>query len=136
VLQGKGEARDRLQRRLHKKTKGSKIHAAVVTSISLPIAIGVGMSGNEQHESRRLITLIKGIRIKTIRRSKSRPKCVYTDNKYHTPLLVMMYLASRDIIAARIKKRVNWKRKPRRLGLFDYETYAKIRVVSRDSLVG
>jgi hypothetical protein len=30
-----------------------------------------------------------------------------------------MYLAGRGIIAARIKKRINWKRKPGRPSLFD-----------------
>jgi hypothetical protein len=70
--------------------------------------------------------LLRNIRIKGTRRPRSKPKCVYADNKYHTPL-VIMYLASRGIIAASIKKRVNWKRKPCRPGLFDYETYNKIR---------
>jgi transposase len=39
----------------------------------------------------------------------------------------MMYLASRGIIAARIKKRANWKKRPGRPRLFDYEKYSKIR---------
>jgi transposase len=38
-----------------------------------------------------------------------------------------MYLASRGIIATRIKERVNRKKTPGRPSLFDYETYAKIR---------
>jgi transposase len=37
-----------------------------------------------------------------------------------------MYLASRGI-AARIKERVNRKKRPGRPRLFDYETYTKIR---------
>lgn len=98
---------------------------AVVTFISLPVSIDLG-PGNE-HESRRLIPLLKDIRIKSIRRPRSRPKQVYADNKYHTPL-VMMYLGSRGI-AARIKERVNRKKKrrPGRPRLFDYGTYTKIR---------
>jgi transposase len=94
-----------------------------VTPASLPVTIDLG-PGNE-HESRRLFNLLKNIRIRSIRRPRNRPKCVYADNKYHTPL-VMMYLASRGI-AARIKKRVNWKRKPGRPSLFDYEKYTLIR---------
>jgi transposase len=39
----------------------------------------------------------------------------------------MMYLGGRGIIAARIKKRVNWKKRPGRPRLFDYDTYNKIR---------
>jgi transposase len=39
----------------------------------------------------------------------------------------MMYLASRGIVAACIKERVNRKKTPGRPSLFDYETYAKIR---------
>lgn len=109
----------------HKKTKGSKIHG-VVTFTSLPVSIDLGASN--EHESRRLITLLKDIRIKGTRRPRSRPKQVYADTKYNTPL-VMMYLTSRGI-AARIKERVNSKRKKKRSGrilrLFDYGMYAKI----------
>jgi hypothetical protein len=80
----------------NKKNQGSKIHAVVVTYASLPVTIDLGPGNEEQHESRRLITLLKDIQIGSIRRPRSRPKCVCTDNnKYHTPLLVMMYLASR-----------------------------------------
>lgn len=90
---------------------------AVVTFTSLPVSIDLG-PGNE-HESRRLIPLLKDIRIKSIRRPRSRPRQVYADNKYHTPL-VMMYLSSRGI-ASRIKERVNRKRRrrPGRPRLFD-----------------
>lgn len=94
-----------------------------MTSISLPIAIDIG-PGNE-HESRRLITLLKDIRIRGTRRPRNRPKQVYADNKYHTPL-VMTYLGSRGI-AARIKERVNIKRKPGRPCIFDHEDYLRIR---------
>jgi hypothetical protein len=38
----------------------------------------------------------------------------------------MMYLASRDIIAAHIKERANKKKTPGRRHLFDYGTYSKI----------
>jgi transposase len=39
---------------------------------------------------------------------------------------MMMYLASRGIIAACIKERVNRKKRPGRPRLFDYGTYSKI----------
>lgn len=106
----------------HKKTKGSKVHA-VVTPSSVPVTIDLG-PGNE-HESRRLMPLLKNIRIRGTRRPRSRPKRVYADNKYHTPL-VMMYLAARGI-AARIKERANRKRRPGRPRIFDHETYARVR---------
>jgi hypothetical protein len=48
----------------------------------------------------------------------------------------MMYLAGRGIIAARIKKRVNWKRKPGRPSLFDYDTYSKVRSSSVERFLG
>jgi transposase len=106
----------------YKKAKGSKVHA-VVTPSSLPIATDLG-PGNE-HESRKLFPLLKNVRIKGTRRPRSRPKCVYADNKYHTPL-VMVYLAGRGI-AARIKERVNRKKRPGRPHFFDYGTYTRIR---------
>jgi transposase len=101
---------------------GSKVHV-VVTPSSLPVAIDLGPG--DEHESRRLFPLLKNIRIKSTRRPRSRPKRVYADTKYSTPL-VMMYLASRGI-AARIKERANRKRKPGRPRMFDHETYSRIR---------
>lgn len=101
--------------------RGSKVHA-VVTPQSLPVGIDLG-PGNE-HESRRLFPLLKNIRIRGTNRPRSRPKRVYADNKYHTPL-VMRYLAGRGI-AARIKARVNTKRKPGKPRVFDYENYVRI----------
>lgn len=65
------------------------------------------------------------MQIRGTRRPRSRPKRVYADNKYHTPL-VMIYLGTRGI-AARIKERANRKRKPGRPSLFDYETYTRVR---------
>ena len=106
----------------HKKTKGSKVHAAV-SPASLPVAINLGPG--DEHESRRLFPLLKGIRIMSSRRPRSMPKRVYADNKYHIPL-VMMYLAGRGI-AARIKERANVKRRAGRPRIFDYATYARVR---------
>jgi transposase len=97
----------------------------IVTYASLPFTIDLGPVN--EHESRRLFSLLRNIRIKGTRRPWSRPKQVYADNnKYHTPS-VMMYLASRGIIAARIEERVNSKKTPGRRHLFDYGTYSKIR---------
>jgi transposase len=96
----------------------------VVTYASLPVTIAPG-PGNE-HESRRLLSRLRNIRIKGTRRPRSKPKYVYADNnKYHTPL-VMMYLGGRGT-AARIKERVNRRRRPDRPRLFDYVMYTKIR---------
>jgi hypothetical protein len=73
-----------------------------------------------------LFNLLKNIKIRgTNRRPRNRPKCVYADTKYNTPL-VMMYLAGRGI-AARIKERVNRKKRQGRPRLFDYVMYTKIR---------
>jgi hypothetical protein len=107
----------------------------VVTFTSLPVSIDLG-PGNE-HESRRLITLLKDIRIKGTRRPRSRPKQVYADTKYNTPL-VMMYLASRGI-AARIKERVNTIRERRRdPGQYSVsltmECTLRLQAASRDSM--
>jgi hypothetical protein len=66
------------------------------------------------------------MRIRGTRRPRNRPKQVYAYNKYNTTL-VMMYLGGRDIIAARIKERINKKKRPCRPHLFDYVTYSKVR---------
>jgi transposase len=91
----------------------------------LPVSIEIG-PGNE-HESRRLIPILKNIRIRSrgTHRPRSKPKRVHADSKYHTPL-VMMYLASRSI-AARIKERANMKTRPGRPRIFDNGTYTRIR---------
>jgi transposase len=88
----------------------------------LPVAIDLGPG--DEHESRRLMPLLRSIRIRSARRPRNRPKRVYADNKYHTPL-VMMYLAARGI-AARIKERAN-KKRPGRPHVFDYRNYTKVR---------
>jgi hypothetical protein len=101
-----------------------------VTSISLPVSIDVG-PGNE-HESRRLIPLLKNIRIRGIRRPRNRLRCVYADNKYPTPI-IMMHLASRGIAAyIKERKRANKKKNKKkraqgRTRIFDHETYSRIR---------
>ena len=92
----------------------------------MPVSIEIG-PGNE-HESRRLIPILKNIRIRSrgTHRPRSKPKRVHADSKYNTPL-VMMYLGSRGI-AARIKERANKKkRRPGRPRIFDYRTYSRIR---------
>ncbi len=91
---------------------------------SLPITIDLGPG--DEHESMRLFPLLKNVRIKGTRRPSNRPKCVYANNKHHTPL-VMMYLGSRRVVVARIKERVDIMRKPGRLRVFDYTMYTKIR---------
>jgi hypothetical protein len=90
---------------------------------SLPITID--LEPGDEHESMRLFPLLKNVRIKGTRRPSNRPKCVYANNKHHTPL-VMMYLGSR-VVVARINERVDIKRTPGRLPVFDYRMYTKIR---------
>lgn len=89
----------------------------------MPVTIDLGPG--DEHESRKVFPLLKSIRIRSSRRPRNRPKRVYADNKYHTPL-VMMYLAARGI-AARIKERANKKKRPGRPRDFDYGNYTKIR---------
>jgi transposase len=72
-----------------------------------------------------LFPLLKNIKIRGTRRPRSRPKRVYADTKYNTPL-VRMYLAARGV-AARIKERVNKKKGPGGPRIFDNETYTKVR---------
>jgi transposase len=89
----------------------------------MPVTIDLGPG--DEHESRRLFPLLTNLRIKSTRRPRSRPKRVYADTKYNTPL-VMMYLAGRGI-AARIKERTNKKRRPGRPRVFDYVNYTRVR---------
>jgi transposase len=72
-----------------------------------------------------LFPLLKSIRISGARRPRTRPKRVYADTKYNTPL-VMMYLAGRGI-AARIKERADRKKRPGRPRVFDNKTYTLVR---------
>lgn len=116
----------------HKNIKGSKVHA-VVTFTSLPVAIDLG-PGNE-HESRRLITLLKDIRIKSIRRPRSRPKQVYADTKYHTPL-VIMYLLQVEVLQLASKNELTGRRDLADHTSLTMERTPRLEVVSRDSLAG
>ncbi len=123
MLQRKGQQEIGYDGYNNKKEKGSKVHA-VVTPQFLPVTIDLGPG--DEHESRRRLFHLKNIRIRSTRRPRNKPNRVYGDNKYNTPL-VRTYLASRSIAAARIKERVNWKRKPGRPYHFDYGMYIKIR---------
>ncbi len=101
--------------------KGSKIHVAV-TPNSLPIVTDVG-PGNE-HESRKLIPLLKDIQIrKKVGRPRNKPKCIWADTKYST-FLALTYLSNRHI-KTQIKERRNTN-KPRP-HIFLYQEYKKIR---------
>jgi hypothetical protein len=67
----------------HKRVKGTKIHAAVAEG-SLPVAVMI--SPANIHEGTRLIPLMESISIETGKRPRKRPKAVYADTKYATPL--------------------------------------------------
>jgi hypothetical protein len=70
--------------------KVSKIHVAVIPS-SLPIVTDVG-PGNE-HESRKLIPLLKDIQIrKNVGRPRNKPTCIWADTKYRTFLALTYFL--------------------------------------------
>lgn len=105
----------------------------VVTFTSLPVTIDLG-PGNE-HESRRLISLLKNIRIRGTRRPRNRPRCVYADNKYHTPL-IMMYLAGRGILQLASKNEQTGRENPADLVYLIMKRMPRLEVVSRDSLAG
>jgi len=67
----------------HKKIEGTRVHAAV-TEGSLPVTVMI--SAANIHEGTKLIPLMKSISIETGHRPRKRPKTVYADTKYATPL--------------------------------------------------
>lgn len=101
--------------------KGSKIHA-VVTTDSLPVTIAIGPAN--EHDSRKLFPLMEGISIRTGARPRKRPKEVYGDKGYDTPL-VRFYLAAKHV-KAQIPRRSKRKH-PGRPSSFDRDGYKKRR---------
>ncbi len=79
----------------HKRIEGTKIHAAVAEG-SLPVAVTI--SAANIHEGTRLISLLESISIETGRRQRKRPKTVYADTKYATPLN-RFYLDAKQIMS-------------------------------------
>ena len=105
----------------HKKVKGSKVHAAV-TSDALPLSIAIGRAN--EHDSRKLIPLMRDISIETEARPRSRPNEVYADSAYDT-FIIRCYLGRR-----RIKPQIPIRSRRRHQGRhmsFDETAYKKHR---------
>lgn len=96
-----------------------------MTPASLPVAIMIGR-GNE-HESRKLIPLMNGIRVKALNqrgRPRKIPARVHADKNYDT-FLVRLYLQRRHV-HANIPRRSKKKRVGRPT-IFDKKALKKIR---------
>lgn len=90
----------------HKKIEGTKIHVAV-TEGSLPVAVMISRANI--HEGTRLIPLLESISIETGHRPRKRPKTVYADTKYATPL--NRFYLDRKHVRSQIPDPPNKKRK-------------------------
>lgn len=77
----------------HKKKKGIKIHACA-TCDGFPLSIII--SPRNEHDSKRFVEVLKNIRIKTGRRSRTRPFEVLADSAYDDAT-TCRYLKSRLI---------------------------------------
>jgi transposase len=106
----------------HKRIEGTKIHA-VVAEGSLPVVVTI--SPANIHEGTRLISLMESIAIETGRRQRRRPKTVYADTKYATPLN-RFYLDGKQI-RSQIPDSSRTKKRPGRPRVLDRETYHGVR---------
>src|SRR5689334_9414571 len=106
----------------HKRIEGTKIHA-VVAEGSLPVVVTI--SPANIHEGTRLISLMESISIETGRRQRRRPKTVYADTKYATPLN-RFYLDGKQI-RSQIPDSSKTKKRPGRPRVLDRETYHGVR---------
>ncbi len=107
----------------HRKIEGTKIHAAV-TEGSLPVTVMI--SAANIHEGTKLIPLMKSISIATGRRPRKRPKIVYADTKYATPLN-RFYLDKKHVRSQIPDLPQKTKKRPGRPRVFDKETYNGVR---------
>lgn len=105
----------------HKKVKGSKIHAAV-TQDALPLSVIVGEAN--EHDSRKLMPVVKGISVESGARPRKRPKELYADKAYDT-FIVRWYLRKRRI-KPQIPRRSR-RRNPGRPPVFAECSYKKYR---------
>jgi transposase len=84
------------------------------------------ISSGRIHEGTRLIPLMESISIETGRRQRKRPKTVYADTKYATPL--NRFYLDKKHVRSRIPDPPNKTRKrPGRPRLFDKGTYHGVR---------
>jgi transposase len=107
----------------HKRVKGTKIHA-VVAEGSLPVVVTI--SPANIHEGTKLIPLMESISIETGRRPRKRPKTVYADTKYATPLN-RFYLDGKQIRSQIPDNPTKTKRRPGRPRVLDREAYHGVR---------
>jgi len=77
------------------------------------------------HEGTKLIPLMESISIETGRRPRKRPKMVYADTKYATPL--NRFYLDKKHVRSQIPDPHAKKKRPRRPRLFDKETYHGVR---------
>jgi len=98
----------------------------VVTAQALPLNLGIG-PGNE-HDSRRLVEVVGGIRVKThAGRPRTRPREVVADTAYDTKE-IRRYLRKRGISTNIPANRRNLKRNRRgRPYRLDPKTYRRVR---------
>jgi transposase len=107
----------------HKRVDGTKVHAAV-TEGSLPVAVMI--SAGNIHEGTKLIPVMKSISIETGHRPRRRPKVVYADTKYATPLN-RFYLDKKHVRSQIPDPSQKTKKRPGRPRVFDREGYHAVR---------
>jgi transposase len=95
-----------------------------VTEGSLPVAVMI--SPANIHEGTKLIPLMESISIETGHRPRKRPKAVYADTKYATPLN-RIYLDGKHVRSQIPDPPAKTKKRPGRLRPFDKETYHGVR---------
>jgi transposase len=95
-----------------------------VTEGSLPVTVTI--SPANIHEGMKLISLINSISIRTGHRPRRRPRTVYADTKYATPLN-RMYLDKHNIRSQIPDPPTKTRKTPGRPRLFDKQTYHGVR---------
>lgn len=98
------------------------VHAAV-TEGSLPVTVSI--SSARIHEGTRLIPLMESISIDTGHRQRRRPRVVYADTKYATPL--NRFYLDKKHVRSQIPDPSNKKKGPGRPRSLDRETYHGVR---------
>ena len=95
-----------------------------MTEGSLPVTVMI--SAANIHEGTKLIPLMKSISIETGHRPRKRPKVVYADTKYATPLN-RFYLDKKQIRSQIPDSPLKTKKRPGRPRVFDKEMYRGVR---------
>jgi transposase len=95
-----------------------------VTEGSLPVAVMI--SPANIHEGTKLIPMMRSISIETGHRPRRRPKTVYADTKYATPLN-RFYLDKKHVRSQIPDPPQKTKKRPGRPRVFDEERYYAVR---------